>query len=203
MWVRPKSTIREIIQYNNRFGFIGLCFLSGLVQGVHFSQAYSLGAFLSLWVILALIVILAVPIGAISISLTSILLYWTSRLIRGKGSYHDIRAAVSWSNVTAIVSVISIGLMVLTFGEIFFYRKFAESLFGDWRSALLVSFLIVELVLSVWKFVIFILGLAEAQGFSAWMALLNVVFVAIVYLVLFFLLDKILALVGGSNIGLL
>lgn len=203
MWVRPKKTIREIVNYNNRLGFIGLCFLYGIAQGSHFSQAFSLGAYFSLWIIIAFIVALAIPIGAISFSLTSLLFYWTGKIIRGKSSYHDIRAAVSWSNVTTIVSIVFIGLMVLTFGESFFYRKFAETVFEDWRVALLVSFLLAEFTLALWKFVIFILALGEVQGFSGWMAVLNIVLVVIVYFIFFFLLDKLLALVGGNNIGLL
>ena len=96
MWVRPRSTIRAIIDQDNHHGFIGLCFLYGLAQGAHLSQAFSLGAFFPLWMVLVLIVILAIPIGAISFSLASLVLYWTGKLIRGKALYHDIRAAVSW-----------------------------------------------------------------------------------------------------------
>lgn len=203
MWVKPKRTIRAVVDYNNRYGFIGLCFLYGLAQGSHFAQAFSLSAYLSLWAVIALIVLFAIPIGAIAFSLTSIVLYWTGKLIRGRALYHDIRAAVSWSNVTAIFSVIFIGLMVLSFGEAFFYRQFAETVFQDWRSFLLITFLLVELILSVWKLVIFILALAEVQRFSSWMAILNIILVAIVYFIVFFLIDKLLPLFGGNNIGLL
>ena len=146
---------------------------------------------------------LAIPIGAISFSLSSLLFYWTGKILRGKASYRDIRAAISWSNVTAVFSIIFIGLMILTFGDAFFYRKFAETVFQDWRIALLVSFLIAEFTLALWKFVIFILSFSEVQGFSGWMAILNIILVVIIYLIFFFLLDKLLALVGGDNIGLL
>lgn len=203
MWVKPKKTIRTIVDYDNRYGFIGLCFLYGLAQGAHFSQAFSLGAFFPLWTILTLIVVLAIPVGAISFSLSSLILYWTGKLIRGKASYHDVRAAVSWSNVTAVFSVIFIGIMVLTFREPFFYRKFAENLFHDWRVVLLITFLVAEFTLAIWKFVIFVMSLAEVQGLSGWMAILNIILVIIVYFIFFFLLDKLLILIGGDNIGLL
>lgn len=203
MWVKPRKTIRAIIDYDNHYGFIGLCFLYGLVQGSHFSQAFSLGAYLPLWGILALIAVLAIPIGAISFSLSSLVLYWTGKLIRGKGSYHDVRAAVSWSSVTVVISAIFLGLMILTFREAFFYRRFAETIFEDWRVVLLVSFLVAEFILAIWMFVIFVLSLAEAQRFSGWMAVINVVLVIIVYFIFFFLLDKLLTLTGGDNIGLL
>lgn len=202
MWVQPRKTIRAVVNYNNRYGFIGLCFLYGLAQGAHFAQGFSLGVELSLWVVVALIVLLAIPIGAISFSLASLVLYWTGKLVRGKGSYHDIRAAVSWSNVTAILSVIFIGLMVLSFGEMFFYKQFAETVFQDWRAVLLITFLVAELTLALWKLVIFILALAEVQRFSGWMAILNVILVVIVYFIVFFVVDKLLALLGGNNIGL-
>lgn len=203
MWVHPRKTIRMVVDKNNRLGFIGLCFLYGLAQGAHFAQAFSLGAYFSLWLVLFIIAIAAIPIGAISFSLGSLVLYWTGKLIRGQGSYHDIRAAVSWSNVTAIFSVILVGLMILSFGEMFFFRQFADSVFQDWRAFLIIGFLIGELVLAVWKLVIFILALSEVQRFSAWMAILNIILVGVVYFMVFFLIDKLLALMGGNNVGLL
>lgn len=203
MWVQPRKTIRAVVDDNNRYGFIGLCFLYGLAQGSHFAQAFSFSAYLSLWMIVSLIILLAIPVGAISFSLGSLILYWTGKLVRGQGTYHDIRAAVSWSNVTAIFSVIFVGLMVLSFGEAFFYRNFAESVFQDWRSLLLISFLVAELTLAVWKLVIFILALSEVQRVSVWMAILNLLLVGIVYFIVFFLIDKLLALVSRNNIGLI
>jgi len=203
MWVKPRKTIRSIVDSNNKLAFIGLCFLYGLTQGAHFAQAFSLAAYFPLWLVVVIIALAAIPIGAISFSLGSLLLYWTGKLIRGAGSYHDIRAAVSWSNVTAIFSVILVGLMILSFGEAFFYRQFAETIFQDWRAFLLIAFLVGELLLAIWKLVIFIIALSEVQRFSAWMAIVNIILVGIVYFIIFFLIDKLLALMGGNSIGLL
>jgi len=203
MWVKPRKTIRSIVDSNNKLAFIGLCFLYGLTQGAHFAQAFSLAAYFPLWLVVVIIALAAIPIGAISFSLGSLLLYWTGKLIRGAGSYHDIRAAVSWSNVTAIFSVILVGLMILSFGEAFFYRQFAETIFQDWRAFLLIAFLVGELLLAIWKLVIFIIALSEVQRFSAWMAIVNIILVGIVYFIIFFLIDKLLALMGGNTIGLL
>ncbi|MEI8300632.1 MAG: hypothetical protein WCG10_03355 [Chlamydiota bacterium] len=203
MWVKPKATIRAIIDTNSRYGFISLCFLYGLVQTIHLTQIASLGDRLPLWGIIALSLIFSIPVGFICFSFATLFIYFIGKILRGQGSYYEVRAAISWPNVTAIFTLISIGVLILTFQEIFFYRNFSEIIPQDWRVVLVVTFIFIEGILGIWKFIIFIMALSEVQKFSGWMAFLNVILTGVVFGVLFFLLSIVFSPDGGNNIGLL
>lgn len=203
MWVKPKATIRAIVDTNNRYGFISLCFLYGLIQTIHGAQVASLGANLPVWGIVLLSLVFAIPIGFICFNLSTLVIYFIGKLLRGQGSYYEVRAAVSWPSVTAIFSLIFIGILILTFQEVFFYRNFSEIIPEDWRVFLVIFFILAEAILGVWKFVMFIMALSEVQKFSGWMSLLNVILPGIIFGVLFFLLSIFLSPAGGNNIGLL
>jgi hypothetical protein len=203
MWVKPKATIRSIVDTNSRYGFIGLCFLYGLVQTIHGAQVMSLGVKLPLWGILALSLILSIPWGFICFSLSTLLIYFMGKVLRGQGSYHEVRAAVAWPSVTSIFSLISIGILILTFQDLFFYRNFSEMIPQDWRVFLIVPFILIEAVLGIWRFVMLIMTVSEVQKFSGWMAFLNVILPGVIFGVLFFLLSIFFSPAGGDNIGLL
>ncbi len=203
IWVKPKATIRAIIALNSRYGFISLCFLYGLVQTIHVAQVASLGINIPLWGIILLSLIFSIPVGFVCFSFSTLFIYFIGKLLRGQGSYYEVRAAVSWPSVTAIFSLIFIGVLISTFQEVFFYRNFSEIVPEDWRVFLVIFFILAEAVLGVWKFVMFIMALSEVQKFSGWMAFLNIILPGVILGVLFFLLSIFFSPAGGNNIGLL
>ncbi|MBM3191518.1 MAG: hypothetical protein FJZ63_02535 [Chlamydiae bacterium] len=197
MWIKPKATLRSILDTNCRHGFFQICFLVGLVQLLRLFQYFSLATSLPLWGILALALILAVPCGFVSLNLSTLFIYLTGKLFKGKGSYYEVRAAVTWPNVTAIFSLIFIGVLVLTFQGDFFYRKFIETPF---LLSTIVFFL--DVVLGIWNIVLLVLALSEAQGFSGGRSVLNLLLATIIYAVLFLVVSTLFSS-GESNLGLL
>lgn len=200
MWVKPRQTIRAIINYNCNHRFILLSFLYGFLECLQTAQGFSLSMHFSFGIILALCLILAIPFGVISFYITTLFVYWTGRLVKGQGTFKQIKASVAWSNVTTIISFVFAIILLALFGSAIFDRSFYDGVYPLIPTIVLSLALLCEMVLSVWRLVIFILALSEVQKFSGWMSLLNVVLASILGIILYFLFDMLLAVISRSFI---
>ncbi len=194
MWVRPRETIRAIIQTNPGYMYPLLCFIYGFPMALQLAQNFSLGNSYSVVGIVIGSAILAILLGAIMINIATALFTWTGKWIGGVGTYQQIRAAVAWSNMP---SVVNIGIWVINlavFGVRIFRNDFVETQFAGNELSIIFMTALVQLVVAVWAFVITLKALGEVQGFSAWKALLNilipifVIFVGVSILAWFFTL---------------
>src|ERR1700686_5357630 len=105
MWVRPRETIRAIIQTNPGYMYPLLCFIYGFPMALQLAQNFSLGNRYSAVGIVVGCVILAAILGAIMINIATALFTWTGKWIGGVGTYQQIRAAVAWSNMPSVVNI--------------------------------------------------------------------------------------------------
>ena len=190
MWVKPRKTTRMLIEKNARYGFLWLCLIFGMTESLRAAQSMSLATHLPLWGNLLVCLVFAIPFGAISFYATALLVFWTGKLIKGKGSYKEILVSASWSNVTTTMSLCLYALTLLFLGNAFFYKQFNDAAFPFPLSITLIVIFAAEFILSVWRLVLFIKSLAEVQKISGWMALLNVLLAAflasIIYGIVFF-----------------
>jgi hypothetical protein len=174
IWVKPRETIRAIVQYNPKYLFWLLSWIYGFPALLQFAQNASLGESLSLLPILLGTFIVAPFIGMLGITIISGLLYWTGQWIGGKASYNYVRAAVTWSNVPNLVNVAIWIVLATTFGGGLFMRSFGESSFLGYQQVVVFFAFLIQVIVAVWGFIIGLKTLGEVQGFSAWKALLNV-----------------------------
>jgi hypothetical protein len=129
--------------------------------------------------------------------------YWIGKFIGGKGSFLDIRCAISWSNVTQVASTVLIAMMLAVFKNDFFSKQFVDQTFENWPLVFVIIFLVGEVVLSIWTFIIFVGAIAAAHRFSIWMSLLNQVLVIALYLCLVFIVGKLMTFMGGDALAFL
>ena len=174
MWVRPRDTIREIVQTNPKAQFYLLSAVYGFPMILQIAQNLSLGQSMSTALILLVALILSTPMGMLLISAISGLLYWTGGWIGGKAPFSHVRAAVAWSNVPNAVNLLVWLVLTAKFGSNIYLRSFAEMTFVGPELALVFFGFLIQVVVSVWGFIMILKTLGEVQGFSAWKALLNV-----------------------------
>jgi hypothetical protein len=197
MWVDPRDTIKEIVAKDPKYCFKTLSGFYGFPVLLHFAQTLSLGATHSLGAILIIALVLSPFVGMLGISITSALIFWTGKWIGGKGIFPHIRAAVTWSNVTSVVTSLFWLILVGTFGVNVFYREFPNMPFTG-SDAVLVSFIfLLQFIISVWSLVLLCKGLGQVQKFSAWKGLLNV----IIPFVLFVIFVWVVMLIIGASVG--
>lgn len=174
MWTRPRETIRAIVKFNPKYLFVLLSGIYGFPVLLQFAQNLSLGQTFSPWAIVIGALVLSVFIGMLGFTVASGLLYWTGQWIGGKASFHAVRAAVAWANVPNVINSLLWVIMIVKFGSQLFTRNFAETTFVGSELAIVFFTFLLQVVISVWGFVIGLKALGEVQGFSAWKALLNV-----------------------------
>lgn len=171
IWTQPRKTIQAIVNYDPKYRFILLSFIYGLPMFFQLAQNFSLGQKYSTVTIVGIGIVLAALIGMLSITISSALIYWTGKWIGGKASFYPVRAAVSWSNVPNVVTILFWIAWIVQFKSQLFLETFAT------QRAESVGFMVVglvQMVLSVWSLIILVKGVAQVQGFSAWKGLLNV-----------------------------
>ncbi|MEX0961343.1 MAG: YIP1 family protein [Simkaniaceae bacterium] len=183
IWTKPRETIAEIVEFNPRYRFIVLSFIYGLPWMLQFSQTFSLGTSWSMAFIVIICLILAIPVGALAMSFTSLLLLWTGKLLKGGASFIQIRAAVSWTNVPNVVNIIAWIILLLFFQNLILSRGFTMTSFVGFEKGLFIFLQLAMSVAGIWGLVIFLHALGQVQGFSAWMALLNAILIAIILVV--------------------
>jgi hypothetical protein len=175
IWVRPRDTIRKIIDFDPGYRFALLSGIYGFPLLLQISQNFSLGQSIPIFIIILIALCLSVFVGMLVISIESALLLWTGRWLGGVASYKEIRAAVAWSNVPNIVTIATWIIFLAIFGQQAFFYEFPEGVFTGSLYSILFLLSLIQLIISIWSLIIFLQALGEVQGFSAWKALLNAI----------------------------
>lgn len=186
IWFHPRKTIRAIIEYNKNYRIILLSAIYGFQYMLQSAQYFSLGQGTSLLLLLLFAIIFAIPAGYIIFNVMSFFYYWIGKLIKGKGSFKEIRAATIWSSVPMVLTCLIWIILMIFHGNSLFVAGYETQLTGG-AAALSMTLGFVQLAIGIWGLVIFLHALGEVQGFSAWMALLNAVLAGIVVFILLFL----------------
>jgi hypothetical protein len=189
IWLRPRETIRAIVNFNPKFRFILLAAIYGLPMTFNLAQNYSLAHSLPLWAIIVGGLVLCSFLGALAITIGSALLTWTGRWIGGKANFEKVRCAVAWSSgVPSIFVILTWATLMAVFGSQAFSREFAETTFVGYQAGVVFLVFLIESIIWVWSLVILFKAIGEVQEFSAWKALLSVVIAfAIVFILCWFL----------------
>ena len=174
IWAKPRDTIAKIVKFNPKHRFIILSFLYGLPMLLHMAQNFSFGEDYTIGGIVIVAIVLATFVGMLAITIASALLLWTGRWIGGEGDYFPVRAAVSWSNVPNIFSILVWAVLIFFFRDKLFLDEFNEQTFAGMQFGIVSGALVLQAILSIWSFIMLIKGLGQVHGFSAWKGILNV-----------------------------
>ena len=189
MWIRPRETIRQIVETNPGYMYPLLCFIYGFPMALQLAQSFSLGDRFHATGIVIVCLILAIVLGGVMISITAALFKWTGKWIGGEGTYQQIRSAVAWSNMPRAVNIVIWLANLAVFGSKLFRNDFLETPFVGNELAFIFFTAFIQLVVGVWAFIIMLKALGEVQGFSAWKALLNIVIPAVLIFIAMMILS--------------
>ena len=172
LWVRPRATIRRILDAGPRRGIRGIMVL-GWTAGVPLGLALStwgdvvpapllplaIGAALLLGAILALVVLY----------LHASLLRLVGRLFEGRGDALSLRTVVAWcQGALSVWRLLLLPPWLVVLGDRAFHFEFDLETLLDPRIGVM---LMIESVLGLWQLVVFLKCVAEAHRFSTWRAL--------------------------------
>ncbi len=192
--VDPRGFMK-IRQAKSKIAVLLLAWIVGIVLVFAKSYALGLGNQFSPLVIIVTAVILGIPIGYFVFYITAFFLYLTGKIFRGIGSFSDLLYAFVWSRVPELFQLIAwIGIIAL-----YKYRAFTPFyIFGQNISILAYLLLIAQVVFTVWKSIILFHTVGEVQGYSAWVAIWNV----LLTFAILFCIDYLFNLIFISNFKL-
>ncbi len=196
IWVRPRETIRKIVDHNPKFRFIPLSMIYGFSTLLQLAETASLGEVMNPWLILLITLVLSPLYGMLMITISSGLLFWTGKWIKGKANYLQVRSAFAWSSVPLVLDIFFKLVTLGTFGDIVFISG-VEGIepIGAWQTLLIGTLFIVELVVLIWTLVILFIGLSEVQQFSIGKAVLNFVFMFVILFAAIFIINWVMSMI--------
>ncbi len=170
IWVKPRETLRKILEDNPKRVILWLALISGLLGGFAWAG--------KMWItspeqqemknygVAALLLFLGAIGGLIYLYVGGWLYQLAGAWLGGRGNYTDVKCAIGWAQYPAIVtSIISL------FDFVILTHPWIQALFG-----------LLLLGSALWAFILFLYLLAEAHRFSVWKALFSVL---IAFLLLF------------------
>ncbi len=181
IWTEPRGTIRQIVDRNPGYHAIFLVVLgaemaacwgllvkpTALAQMVPQMTPQMVQHTLRIVSLAALLV--SPPLAILSLYGTGALLRWAGGLLGGTATSAEVRAAIAWSTVPAIVST-AVSLLGLVTGTA---NVLAPQNFEGLQTLLdqINVFEVIYLILAIWGAVIWLKCMGEVNRFSAWRAL--------------------------------
>lgn len=165
MWTHPRMTIRGILHLNARYGFWVLATVYAAAMLFYAADFYSWKQSASFHTFFIPLLLLAPLSGAIWFYFDACVLRIIGLLLGGKAPFLHVRAALVWSRVPFLISLIMWLLL--------FYTQPDETvIFSRGPSAVFVHLII--LMLNLWALILLIQSIREVQSFSLSRAIANV-----------------------------
>jgi hypothetical protein len=198
IWLRPRDTMRSILDRDPKSRIWFLAALGGISQVLHQASAMEDPEQLAYdpISILVTIAILGVVYGMVSLWVMPYPVCWTGRWLGGTGNVTQVRSSLAWAQVPGIWTLLLYALLIGAAGPQFVSKAFELNLAeGGSRFALAIVFTIG--IITIWQVFTTLKTLAEAQGFSAWRALANLVLTGLLVAVVVALIAVVAGLAAG------
>lgn len=180
--LKPRQTIRAIVKSNPEKYITSLAVITGICEAL--DEFITEEAFDDIWFVGVLIALVAGPfIGILSLHIGSAFQNWIAHQFGGIGSALEMRAVIAWSSVPIIVSAV---LWIPHILIVSISYAVGNPSILDTFLPLFIIFGLIDIVMVLWSFYIYIQCFAEVQGFSGWKAFgVSIVPIAVLVLFLF------------------
>jgi hypothetical protein len=193
IWVKPRGTMRAIVDSDPKRYIHLLAILLGIEQALGLASDLSVGDSTSLPAIFLFAVFVGAILGFIYLYVGGAILRWTGSLLGGEATSTDVRAAVAWSSVPVIVSLLLWIPLVALYGNEMFGSTTPRMDASPW-GLLIIS--ILQVASGFWALFILLKTLGEVHRFSAWRGLLTYMIPLLAFGVVLFGCNLLAAVLG-------
>jgi hypothetical protein len=180
IWLSPRVTIDRIVASNPEHMVVALAAAHGVVDVLSSASDESLADSMPMTALLGLALVIGPLAGVIGLYISSWLLRWTGRWLRGDASGEALRATIAWSGVPVVAALPLWLAAILVFGRELFTEATPRLEASSALSFGMLGFGLAWLALLVWSMVLFFGCLAEVQRFSIWKAVGNALLAGLV-----------------------
>jgi len=194
IWTSPRKTIKTIVSHNPRYKFNILCFIYGFAWILSLAQTIAMGNFYSAGTILVISLLLAVPVGYILISISSLFFYLCGKVLKGRSSFLNVRACVAWASVPTIFTILTWLVLVGVYGQGIFVSAHPAPM-GQF--SLSDGMMIIQLVLGIWSLFILVASYSEVESFSVLRSIVSFILVSCLWFAVTFAVFYLISLSSG------
>ncbi|TVQ44885.1 MAG: YIP1 family protein [Saprospirales bacterium] len=184
IWLSPRKIFRYLHENKHDNLVIGLIVLFGIFSALDRAAGRSLGDTWSLSAILAFAIVFGGLGALIWYYIYSALMSWTGKWLKGMADTWSIMRVIAHSVVPSLVGSIILILLVIVYGHEFFRSDWMEDN-GSIATVITLASIGVQVLLSIWTIVLFVIGVSEIQEFSIGKAILNILLPLILIVVVF------------------
>jgi signal peptidase I len=172
LWLKPSGTIDRIVASDPRRRVLLLASLGGICGIALLLYANGLKPDLLDWRFAVAFVLAGIAGGIANLYIAGFIYKWSGKIVGGKASAREVRAALAWGSVPTMVACVICLVVVIWWGS--------PRLHGSLTSitiALIVGFTLIVSVLplTLWSYVATLRMLARVQGFGFCRAVANLV----------------------------
>jgi hypothetical protein len=170
IWTRPRATIRGIVDHDPTYRVVPLAMATGVLWAVNQMGRQNAGDATPLAGILGFAAIVGPLAGIIQIYIAG---WWFSnmgRIFGGHAQSKEVRTAVAWASVPSFATIPFLAVAIALFGNRVF-TKFVPGSSSPLLATTLLGVISIQIIFGTWSGVVFLKGLGEVHGFSAWRAL--------------------------------
>lgn len=174
IWVKPRQTIRNIVDNRPTYLVIILAVIFGINSTIDFAMDRSLGNLLPVLYLLVLFVIGGPLVGLAALYLGGGLLTWIGRLLGGSAKAQETRAAVAWSSLPQSIGLGLNGIYMMVYGLEAFTIETprTDAMFANnpglvsFMGFFLLALVLLMSVASIWSLVLLVVCLSEVHQYS-------------------------------------
>lgn len=173
IWTKPRKVFQFIhATYYEKYYRIILILL-GISWAFQQASSNGFGDNRDIWFVVGIVVLFGGLFGWIVYYLVSALIYAVGKMFRGKSDISSILKTFAYANIPAAVASLVLIPEILVFGVEMFETDFNFASGGAGGTIVFAIASVVQIVLGIWSFVLFVVGLSVTQNFSIGKAVLN------------------------------
>ncbi len=179
LWFHPRQTVRAVLDRDASYMLLPLIFSYGIFDALDYLCKRNAGDTMSLAQIAAIALVLGPIRGIISVFVATLVCALTGRWLGGRADRGNLQIAFAWSIPPYLVAGL-LGLPAMAFFGAEYFKS--EPNLGEGPEVALLVFapLVLQVPLLIWSIVLYVQGVAELQGFSAWRALGSIVLATLI-----------------------
>lgn len=169
IWLKPRTTIRYVIENSSKRDIAILIALAGFCYSLNKAAANDVSQSLPAHIIILIAAVAGPLSGLFLVFYSSLLLRYIGKLLGGKANYSDIVSVTAWSGAPLAAYVSFWIIKYILLGKELFTYDVANNLYSP-VAVITAAIMILGLVVTIWLYVILVIGLSEAHKYSKWRA---------------------------------
>lgn len=171
VWYRPRATVRSAINHRSLNVLIFLAMMAGITYAFDRAISKNMGDDMATIMVLLFVIVVGAIAGIVSWFIWSVILYYSGKLLNGKGTPREMDTGLAISFIPLAFSGIFCVLDVLFLRE----KLFADAMLSPFQIGWLLFSAFIVFILSLWSFFLMIKAVAEVHRFSSWKGLLAII----------------------------